>query len=728
MNRTHRINRYSACICVYKATLLILTCAMVFCAYVSLFLTKAYNTVVLSIGIFVYFMLILAVYDIATNMPEHILRNIGIGMLITMAVGLLLIGLNIKSARQTDLIHLHYAAINYLENGSFGDVAAYFNVYPYQRNLVYILVGVFKLGRICGIADYRTSGTVFGAMCLLLSALITYKIANRLGNRKLGICVLLIMLSNPIIYLNASYYYTDIVATPFFVGVLYMAIWAEEKSGWVRIFRFSLLGFVTYTGMQIRSTVGIAAIAVLLCLWSVDGKRAIKTTIFFVLGILPSYCMWKMLTIQMGGTLNPDMAFPITHWIMMGMNPENNGKYSSAMYSYTDSLPTHSQKILGNLGQLSCEIQEMGVSGLFGLLLTKLKCIWSDGMTGIYTNLKCAVQYGKLWEYTVGKKSFVTGYIAQIMRCTSLLCLVPGLIAFKRKCKTIEMAIPVSMFGYMLFYLFWEVHERYVFMFLPVMFLISAIGVVFVHQEFCIKRPYLQREEFICGRKDNKTVYFVVKRTVLITQIITILIAVFYSKNMIGAVADRYETRLNQPTRNTSSVISSVELIQSFSLDQPFNRVSVQFIKDDDVLDGQQYLFTLLEDDRILYQQTFLSEDIKDNSGYFMNFSFDTISPQKMTQYKIKLTAVDNYENSISVCHTKRNTRNYYDNGEFTENGIEDGDLTFRIEQKSKGTLISKRVFYMLLVGSLLLEMFLYCWAQWHTRRSQPRGYFQVDR
>lgn len=728
MNKKQRINGYSVCIWGYKTTLLILVCVMVFCTYAALFLTGTYNTIILFIGIFVYLMLLLAIYNIATYLPERILGYIAISMLSFMVAGLLLIGLNIKSARQSDLIHLHYAAINYLENGSFGDITAYFNVYPYQRNLVYILIGVFKLGRICGIVDYRTSGTLFGIMCLFLATVLTYEIAKWLGNRKLGICVLFIMLSNPIIYLNASYYYTDIVATPFFVGILYLAIWAEKESGKVRLFLFFLLGFVTHTGMQIRSTVGIATIAVFLCCWIVDGKRAIKPTVFFIMGMAPSYWIWKMLTMHMGGTLNPDLAFPATHWIMMGMNFENGGRYSSVMYSFTDSLPTYSEKTSGNFEQLSREIHEMGVSGLLSFLPQKLKCIWSDGMTGIYTNLKCVVRYGKLWEYTIGKKNFITDYIAQIMRCTSLFCLVPGLIAFKRKCKTIEMAIPVSMFGYMLFYLFWEVHEKYIFMYLPVLLLISVIGVAFVHQEFCIKRPYLQREEFIYGTKDNKTVYFVVKRTVLITQIITILIAVFYSETMIGTVANRYETRLNQPTRNTSSIVSSSELTQSFVLDQPFNRISVQFIKEDDVSDGQQYLFRLLEDEQLLYQQTFLSEDIKDNSGYFMNFSFDTISPQEMTQYKIELTAIDNYENNISVCHTKRNTRNYYDNGEFTENGIEDGDLTFRIEQKSKGTLISKRVFYMLLVGSLLLEMFLYCWAQWHTRRSQPRGYFQVDR
>lgn len=718
MNKKQRIIKYSACIWGYKATLIILICAMAFCAYAALFLTGTYNTVVLFIGIFVYFMLLLAVYNIATYMSERILGYIAIGMLITMIAGLLLVGLNMKSTRQTDLIHLHYAAISYLENGSFGDVTEYLNVYPFQRNLVCILVGVFKLGRICGIADYRTSGTILGAMCLFLSAIFTYKIANHLGGRKLGISVLFMIMSNPIIYLHASYYYTDIIAAPFFVGILYLAIWAKKnQNGLVSLFLFFLLGFVTHTGMQIRSTVGIATIAVLLCLWIIDGKQAIKPTFFFVLGIFPSYWIWKMLTIHIGGTLNPELSFPATHWIMMGMNPKYNGKYSAEMYSFTKGLPTHSEKISENLKQISLEIREMGVSGLLGFLPTKLKCVWSDGMTGVRSNLSWVVRYNKLWEYTLGAKRFVTGYITQIMRCTLLLCLIPGLIAFMRKCRTIEMAIPVSMFGAMLFYLFWEVHERYAFIFLPMMFLISIIGIAFVHQEFFIERPCLQREEFICGAKGNKTVYYIVKRVAIIAQIITIMIAVYYSEAVIGTVANRYETRIKQPTRNTSSELSPSKLTQSFALDQPFNRILVQFIKSDDVPDGQQYLFQLLEDEGILYQQTFLSEDIKDTSGYFMGFSFDTIFPQKMTQYKIQLTATTNYENNISVCHTKMNTRNYYDNGEFIENGIADGDMTFRIEQKSRGTLISKRVFYMLLVGSLLLEMILYGWAQWNTKR-----------
>lgn len=702
----------------YQIVLLLLIFIMLFCAYTALFAFE-YTPIILFMGAAVYLMLMVAIYNVASFLSERALKYIGMGMLLVMAVGLLTVGLTITSARQADLFNVHYAAASFVENGSFGDLEGYLSMYPFNRNIVYILTGTYKLGEMIGISSYRISGTILGAICLLMAAMGTYGVATQLGGRKLGICALALVVTNPVMYLTVSYYYTDTLVMPFFVGIVYLVMLAEKKMGHTRMFLYCLAGFVAYTGMQIRYSAGISVIAVLIYLWLRDWKKAIKPTVFLMVGMLPSFCFWRGLEMWMGVPIDSDMTFPITHCIMMGLNPKSGGKWSQEMWNLTASASTYVEKIAVNIAQIKQQLQEMGLLGLCQLWAKKVSCLWADGMTAMRMELSVAVQYSDLYEYTVGAKRFITNYAAQMIRSMTLICMIPGMTAFRRKYLTVGMTIPVTIFGYILFHLFWEVHERYLLMLFPFMFLAAAVGVEAIHQEFCIERPVILRWRFGGGGKKQKSIYFGIKQTAIVLQGMTILLAAFYGSKMIGTIDNRYETRVSQPTSQTNTLILMEGATQTFALKQPFNRISIQFVKSDEVPDGQQYQFLLRNGEEVLYRQAFLSDVIKKNEADTKSFLFDTIVPDGVTEYEIQLVAVENYESNVGVCHTRKNTRDYYDAGEFVGNGNMNGDMTFSVTERFAGPLISPKIFYALLVVCLLLEGVLYGWAYWSERKDE---------
>lgn len=697
------------CLKGYIFIIFILNCTMAYCLYAALFLCNAtweYRPIILFIGILIYLLLLLAVYDIAGRIPEKKLKYIAVGMMAFMVVGMLCIGKQSQSVRQRDLFNLHYAAIYYLENGTLGNMD-YFSVYPFQRNYTYILIGIYKLGSMLGIADYRTSGTIFGAIMIFLSGIFLYASACRLKGKRLGICALALFITNPVMYLYAGYYYNDLAAMPIFIGIIYLALMVEKCQKKERLVIFFLMGFLTHIGLKIRPVIGIAGISILLCLWmfwDIQWKERVKYTISFAAGIIPSYIIWDIMTREMGGSLNADLTYPVTHCLMMGMNLNGLGRWQYEMQEYTESFPTYAEKISGNIVQLSAEIKEMGISGLCKLFLIKLRTIWSDGYTMIRSVFWLVARYGKLYEYTAGSKRFITCYLTQIMRCVVLICLFPALRFFKRHRSSMAKAIPILMFGYVLFFLFWEVQERYILMFLPVLFLIAAAGVgQLYHQIFAVLYTF---EKMDCIRR-------IVWKTGIAMLIITSLCALCYRGDMIGTPCDLYDARLQQPKVQGNILLSRQPITQTFVLDKEFNTISIQFVKDNVVPDGQKYQFILENDGNIICEQDFYTENIKNNANY--TFSFDMVVPQTNVEYIIRLNAMDNYEKNIGVCHANPNINasgDHYDYGECIVDGNVVGDMTFSVSKHIKSeTFMKKTVFYMLVFGSLILEIALFCYV-----------------
>jgi len=469
---------------------------------------------------------------------------------------------------------------------------------------------------------------------------------------------------------------------------------------------FFLLGNLTYLGMQFRSTVGIITIAVVIYIIITPKKKLLYKLISIVLGIIVAYLFWGAILIFGGLPLNPDKAVPITHWITMGLSGE--GKWAADLWNLTDSVPTKKEKIALNIRTIQDIFAKNTLKDWGGLFLKKLSIMWSNGLSGIRGNQSIVTHFGKAYEYTVGDKGFIVGYWSQVVRCANLLFLIPILIKhIKSKKYTVISACIIFLFGYILFYCFWEVHESYILTCMPILYILSACGLVSVYRWWIeikavvvVKHKsdyYFSKQEF----------YRYSKKLMVFVMLMTILLACVNAPKLIVDIDSRNELRVNQPSGNKYSELSLEKTVQIFQAENIFNSVDIKFINDNIV--DQKYIF-LLENSygEILAENEFSSNDIKNEKYY--TFRFEDVLPNGIEEYAIVLSSVNKYEKNISICGVSDKKNDYYDFGQLIVNGKNIGDMNFKVYWNTKGTLISKRVYFSLIVFCVLIELNLYVW------------------
>lgn len=468
---------------IYKMVLIILVICTVYCFVISVFGKKQvydYNAYILIMGIIVYIGIICVLYQKCKELTDKKLNYIIIAMLASYFMLTLIFGLRIKSERPADIFNLHNAAISYLNTGEIQNIDYFYN-YPYQLNYTYILIAVYKMGSLLGIEDFRTSGTLFGTLLLFFSAILVWKITEIIKDKSLGVMVLFIYVTNPIFWIYSSYYYTDLMGMLCILLIIYIALYINKNIASNLNYLLSfVLGFIIFSGYKFRATVIIGGIAVF-ALGIVKINKTKEKIIYYnivamVIGMIIAILVHKGIDSYFGLELDKNKQFPIVHWIMMGLSEESNGRWSGELWNYTNSFPTYNEKFLADIEAINQSLSEMGVLGIIKLLFTKLTIMWTDGMTALIINFKTSVHYGDLYEYTIGNKNAFMCYATQIMRGSLLICLVPYLFYEIKQKFSRKSILAVTLFGCMLFYLIWEVHEKYVLMFLPLLMIMAAFG------------------------------------------------------------------------------------------------------------------------------------------------------------------------------------------------------------------------------------------------------------
>ena len=91
-------------------------------------------------------------------------------------------------------------------------------------------------------------------------------------------------------------------------------------------------------------------------------------------------------------------------------------------------------------------------------------------------------------------------------------------------------------------------------------------------------------------------------------------------------------------------------------------------------------------------------------------FSFDTIKPDKIEKYKIKIYSENATEdNTLRVVENIEDFYDLYPGGTLSCNGEElDGDLNFEVRNKTKRTYMSKRLYIAIMVLIIGVEIYAF--------------------
>ena len=382
-----------------------------------------------------------------------------------------------------DLSHLYEESVEAIENGTIAfQPGSYFEKYPNNAPLGIVIYWVFRLGKLLGSPDYRLTGGIFNAGMLLCMYLSMYAIMRMFFSEKAALTGMAVLVSNPIFYAYASYYYTDTVSAGMTALAAYLLIRGFRNEKKQDLFSFAG-AFLFLLAVQVRVTSSFWLIAALLMLAVRGGsfRRILRVLPSVLAGGVLFLLLWRPLYRAQLPFDTTDTAMPVSHFLMMGSRRASNGKYYKGDDVFTCGFPTHEEKVENTMRVYRERLKENGISGNLDLLLRKEAIVWSSGNKGYRQYTRRAVdETNVVYRLIRGDRSgyfelYLQGYnnTFLMMLCAGCVC---ALLA-RRKGQDVYGGLPLLVCiyfgGAFLFYFFWEAHGRQSVSYLPMMTILS---------------------------------------------------------------------------------------------------------------------------------------------------------------------------------------------------------------------------------------------------------------
>ena len=291
--------------------------------------------------------------------------------------------------------------------------------------------------------------------------------------------------------------YSDTLAMPFPIGVLFFVVYAmDEKSRRRQLFYLFTAGILGITGYHIKPTVLIIYIAmgILLFLrWKKDfmQKQMLVLAVAVVIGAGAASAMITMITHPVKAELKahyPDtIPLGVLHYMGLGLSnlsddPSGYGGWNEPEVTWTQQHIDHPDYPREALKHIWGRIQEYGVIGYPKHLLNKLIWAGSDGtffygLEGEF-HLEEQSQAGTLRGWLQNgfyiETDFYQNWFSSWMQGVWLMvCILSALSILRPSDNAYAGIARLSVLGLFLFLLLFENRSRYLFLYLPVL-LIAA--------------------------------------------------------------------------------------------------------------------------------------------------------------------------------------------------------------------------------------------------------------
>lgn len=507
----------------------------------------------------------LAMIVLARVLPEkgRALRIISLCVTLLMAAGLLLTCRLFSSPYGTDLKYCHIAAIELAQTGKMG-LYAYMAEYAHQQPLTLLLGGLYALGMRLGLTDMTALGELMHAACILVCALCAKALMTRLHSKRMGVLTLCLFAASPVLYLYAPRFYNDLPSAAFGMLSALCVLLALRSCGMRKVFFAVLGGVAAAIAIRLRVVTGILLIAYALALLLQKGPKRMACELFpFAAGLI---AMWGVtaLLLEQFGVSDDALRFPLTHWLMMGMNLDTYGTYSEADHQATLQIAGVAEKTAFNVTQIFSRIGAMRVADLIALLFKKLTIVWTDGSYYLGQYMRTSEQYGSAWELLYGVRSGAVKQLCQMVYACALCGVIARAVHYFRRPKEADAGFVflLALAGAGAFYLFWEANWRYALPFLPWMLMLT--GYFFAHAS---------------ERLPQSAAFYRACRGASVAGIGVLCLCACFFVSYYGNSRTAYveEAAWQGIGMDTFALQEDAPLVQTFETDNAFDRVTLEF-------------------------------------------------------------------------------------------------------------------------------------------------------
>ena len=636
------------------------------------------NPLVLIVGSIVYLLLLIKLYKVIIKLDDK-KKKIIVGILLGLQFILLLISaFVISSIPQVDLIHILTEINSLNDTGSILN-SVYYSVYPNNRFLLIILSVLQKIIPII----IQILFFLLLNICISVMSLFTYKTVNKVWDLNKGLLSLFICVLSPIFYLYVSYYYTDVLMLPFASILIYLIVKTkDEKNLKSNVLYGLLIGIIAIIGYKIRAVAIFILVAYFVYL--IFTKK-----ILIVLKKFAPIIIGAILTITCIGTIenkfftnvNVDKEFPMTHWIMMGVNEKSYGYYSQDDYNLSSSASNVSERTDLNIKEIKNRLSDLGPFGTVKLLVVKLVSVWGKGDYSYQKYLELVNDFNPSYSYLLEDKNIVINYLLQFSKIVVMFMAIISLINIYKSGK--KSIIAISLFGAVFFYLVWEVCPRYGLSFLPWLILIGTCSYDTLNTNYEKFKFY---KYFKC--------IILVLTLALFAFSFNKYTGISYKENI---VAKDSVTNVKYISLNKEAMIT-----QTLDLYDSFNKIRLKFKVNE--IDDATYKLELITKNEVVYEKDFKKNDLKNKkyTDFYLDKTYEGGS------YTLRLSSDSTSDLEVYIAYKEK--FDYYPNGILEVNKKEEtGDLMFEVvnnEERGIYTYLEYMTIMILTLGMEVIVLF----------------------
>lgn len=553
----------------------------------------------------------------------------------------------------------------------------YFLRYPHNYPMVILMYYVLRLAGSIGFTNVYWTAAAFGLLCMDVALTAGAGIVRKMYGWKPCFIYMAFCVCNPVVYVWIPWYYTTLSAMPFFIAGIYFVVCAGKAESIKKqiicgIFAGAALGL----GIRIRVTAAIFLIALIICgiageYWKKKGIRYFIAAMGIFLAV--TWCACGQIQKKYVDFDCEDKAFPVTHYIMMGLGGE--GTFKPEDLAFTQSFDGKEEKIEANLEEAHRRFKKMGWAGFVKLLGRKLVITWHDGSMGFQDRWMNEIQPSDGYLYLIGEKNDIFLAYMQIYYVMSLLLMILGTVGSLIKKRTgMNLILRLTLLGTIIFFMFWEAQNRYSLFMTFVFTVLSLDGLFFLVRGFGkISEKYGKPAAKIgvgCGMGVLAVIFGVVLYQPVFRQSISYC---DYSVRNMYSVGE-----------NLKNITEHDVIEQSFATDRPFNTVYISGgFADNGSAQGGCLLEIRDGEESTVASRELTGEEIA--AGQIMA-TFDTVMPAQKTEYTIRISPRGITAENPMYLQRFNGAIDIYPDGRLTRGTEgEKGDLIFSVYQNKQG-------------------------------------------
>ncbi len=505
-------------------------------------------------------------------------------------------------------------------------------MYPNNYFLILVFKGLAVVGDQIGATNITGYLWLVNYFLLFIGIVLAFMCACELSGHKKANKVLSLIVLNPIYYYLAFWVYSSSMSVPLLMGICYvlLKLYHEEKN--IRKAGLCLaLSVLIILGFQVRVTAVFPVVAFVvirvLDLFTADkkelGKKEIGARILFALGVMIiSFAGIKGINSRISDIFGQYQEYnlPTTRWIFVGSHGDGSVKteYEDNGFDYSRLFgKDKEEKSKIYVEGIIYNYKRLGIAGMAKLFANKLRVTFSDAFPSVVSRAYSGIYSGQVFEILRGDVGEFFAYIYRIIIIFGIfLCAVFCMKSWGDTDRRVSLFV-ITMFGEMLFYLFWEVKGDYADSLLLLMALICAMG---IDRTPCVKKYTDNRIVRVLG--------------IAVTCAISVAMFVIMTSN-----AKFTHNRINGDTYSRSDDVLSLEvndrdvLRQTFYSDDAFDKITIRAEAEEKTSD---YVVSLSDESgNILYEKTFDSGDIKKGK---LKLDMDDVVPvSKGSKYQLEI-------------------------------------------------------------------------------------------